>query len=242
MADNNNNDFKEIPAANIPEWLNNKLFYDCLKPDYPSSDFFVNISSIKPAVAVGQNNLSSIYRVKVEIDNDGKKKFQALIVKCVIDCDKIQHGFDMFEKELMMYTQVLTGIQNEFKQIGEDIQFGPKLYKYLAHPIRVLIFEDLNERNYLVQDRCVGLDLNHSELFYRQLAKFHAASLIYRQKHGDFDEHLFIPLFHDRNKNFVKTFLDGLFPYFIKVLRDNENLSYLADKFVSFFINTYFIE
>lgn len=226
-------DFEDIAADKIPGWLNTQLFYDCLKPDYPSSDFSIKISSIKPAVGAGENYLSSLYRVKVEVHDGNSKKIVGFIIKCVTDNEKIKHGFDMFDKELLMYSQVLTGIQNEYKEIGEDIQFGPKLYKYLSSPNRVLILEDLNSINYSVQNRCVGLDLEHSELFYKKLAKFHAASVIYHQKHGDFDEHLFLPLFHDRNKNFIKSILDGLFPYFLDVLRSNENLCYMADKFVS---------
>lgn len=56
-------------------------------------------------------------------------------------------------------------------------------------PGDVIILEDLSVESYKSGDRINGLDIDHVELAISKLAKLHAASAVYVEKGGKFNEH-----------------------------------------------------
>lgn len=49
-------------------------------------------------------------------------------------------------------------------------------------PFHVLILSDLNQDNYFMEDRFEKLGLKHAEITLAKLAKFHAASVVYKER------------------------------------------------------------
>lgn len=224
---------EDIPSYQIPDWMNEQLFRDCLKSEYPSKDIIVNIISIKPAVAAGENYASIIYRAKVEIYHDNEQKIHGFILKCVLPfAEESYKEMNFFDKEIEIYGKFLPAFEKLYKEIGEDVQLGPKLYKILPGKCKVLIFEDLCLRNFEVMDRRAGLDFDHCKLYHEKIAKLHAVSAVYRERHGDYDKDLFVPIFHESVKS-MKISLENLYPYFLNSIRENKNLTHLTDKVVS---------
>lgn len=231
----NNKSLPEIPLEELPSWLNNELFHDCLKRDYPECENLkTQIISVRPAVPPGENYTSIIYRVQVEVNNGRESKIQNLIIKQITkEAKENMKGSDLFKKEAIVYLDLLPQFSKYYNEIGENVEFGPKIYKYLEEPNIVYILEDLNERNYFVMNRKVGLDLDRSIVFYKKLAKFHAASVVHREKHGDYDQEYFTSTLSTKTGETVREMFDGMFKYFVEAIENNENLCHLTDKIVS---------
>lgn len=66
--------------------------------------------------------------------------------------------------------------------------FGPRCYGVFEDPVDIIVLEDLKQTGYAIGDRCVGLELDHALLAVEKASQFHAASLIYLEKHGQFDK------------------------------------------------------
>lgn len=220
---------EDIPLNKLPEWINNELFRDCLQPEYPLIVIKVKIISVKPAVAAGENFVSNIYRVKVEV-NDGKtQKYFGFILKCIISsAEESLKELNVFAKEVLIYEKLIPEFENLYKEIGENVNFGPKLYKTLLSPDKIFIFEDLNLRNYEVMNRHNGLDLDHCKIFFEKISKFHAASAVYSEKFGYFSKDVFVPIYNERS-SMMRNYLNGIYPYFLETIKENDNLKHLAD-------------
>lgn len=236
-------EFNEIPKNEIPDWLNHELFRDCLKLEFPSEDVQVKVISVKPAVAAGENYVAKIYRIRVEVIDGVESVIKGFIIKHVLensnpDLEAIMKDFGVFNKEAEMYSKILPGFVNEYKKIGENVNFGPKLYKTLRNDANALIFEDLNMRNYFVGERMKGLDLDHCKIFYKKLAKFHAASAVYRVNNGPYDTKLFYSPFNPKLRKFNDDFFATLFPHFLNMLQRNDVLKHLANKIVRSYLLT----
>lgn len=78
-----------------------------------------------------------------------------------------------------MMTNALTKMNN---LIGSSSRFSSKiLYTQIEDPV-LLVFEDLSSLGFRVANRQSGLDIDHTLLAIRSLAKFHAASVAVCEK------------------------------------------------------------
>lgn len=225
----------EIPVEEMPLWCNDQLFYDCLKPEHINcKKLSTKIISVRRAVPPGENYLSIIYRIKVDVNDECGSKIQNFIIKQVLEtaADTLKDD-DIFTKEALVYNDILPKFVKHYNDIGEKIEFGPKLYKVLDKPDKLYIFEDLNVRNFFVKDRKDGIDLAHLKIFYQKLAKFHAASVVHYEKHGAYDRKFFTSMFTTRSGEAMKQLFDGLFPFFLEAIQNSEKLCHLYDKIVS---------
>lgn len=222
----------------IPAWLNTELFQNCFTKVQSSENVFIKILSVQPAVGPGENFLSEIYRVKIEVIDVAQLLVKDFIVKIIPkndnpDMETTLKELAIFSKETLMYSKMIPKFEDEYKKIGENVQFGPKLYKMLTNEVEALVFEDLNARNYFVGDRLKGLDIDHCELFYTKLAKFHAASAVYFEKNGTYDTKLFFSSFSENFVPFHQEWAKSIYPYFMNMIRSSAVLNHLADKIVS---------
>ena len=68
------------------------------------------------------------------------------------------------------------------KLLGPKYRLSPKiLYGQIENPT-LLVIEDLASLGFRMADRLSGLDLDHSLLAFRVLARFHAASVVLCEK------------------------------------------------------------
>ena len=51
-----------------------------------------------------------------------------------------------------------------------------------TYPVKIVVFEDLNSRGYVLGDRESGLDQIHCDLVLAKLARFHAASMVLAER------------------------------------------------------------
>lgn len=75
-------------------------------------------------------------------------------------------------------TDNLVKMNDLLKDLDEDV-LSADLYCARVEFPAVLVMDDLMTKGYRLADRIIGLDLAHSELVMKSLAKFHATSLVY---------------------------------------------------------------
>ncbi|XP_022222766.2 uncharacterized protein LOC111074331 [Drosophila obscura] len=174
----------------IPKWLNEDKFLALLAKDVPN---FGRILQFTPVAAIppGSNFTSILVRVYLHLElNDGSLKSQSYVVKSTLEFDKggrLVEEFRYFQKEQQMYSTYLPAFEQLYREAGHAIQLVPKCLEigemdgYLY-----FIFEDLSSQQFVTVDRSKGLDMQHMSLSLRKLAKLHAASVVYENRHGSY--------------------------------------------------------
>lgn len=77
------------------------------------------------------------------------------------------------------------------RNLNEDVLSACVHYTSLEYPA-VLVLDDLTSAGYKLANRNVGLDLAHSELAIKSIAKYHATSLVYLENVRDNADSVFI--------------------------------------------------
>lgn len=83
---------------------------------------------------------------------------------------------DIFEKETLMYQQVLPNLSDVLRKIEVKVEFSPKLLFTTTSPTGVLFLEDLSELGFSTESPSAGLTLEQAKFAIEKLAFFHAAS------------------------------------------------------------------
>uniref|UniRef100_A0A1B6MJK0 CHK kinase-like domain-containing protein n=1 Tax=Graphocephala atropunctata TaxID=36148 RepID=A0A1B6MJK0_9HEMI len=157
-----------------PTWLDSLLVTQILQSEEGIEDLEVIQYKCQPAVPVGTNYLSHLYRISIHYKTGpvGSIKSTSLIVKT-----------PLLSGEMKRFLERGNGYQREFNIYNKVL---PKLYE--LHSARLtaksfpcplhesLVLEDLHLRGYKMADRLVQLDFRHCQLFLKSLAKFHALS------------------------------------------------------------------
>lgn len=233
MTSNHDKELDEVSSDKIPKWLNGEFFKKFLNNQYNNQITNIKILSVKPGTKPGSNFSSGLFRVKIEIESNKKSEICSLIVKSSVESFDSFNELDAFGKEIKMYSELIPAFEGEFKRCGEEVQLSAKCYaSFVKNPVDILVVEDLNVKNYRVHNRFEGLDMQHCKLFMTKLAKFHAASLCYHEKHGAYGNKFQTP-FRPELAEPVKGFSDALYPYFLECIKNNHKLCHLADKIVS---------
>lgn len=239
MTSNQDNTLEDISANSIPKWLNEQFFINIfdkkylLKNDKVKS---IKIISVKPASKPGYNYSLGLFRVKIEIQSNQINELFSLIIKFGVESHDSFDELAVYAKEIRMYSDVIPAFENEYKQRGENIQLAAYCYATFLKPVEILVVEDLNVKNYRVHNRFHGLDMEHSMLFLTKLAKYHAASVCYYEKHGEYGDQFRTP-FRPELVDSVKAFSDGLYPFYLESIKNNVKLCHLAEKIVRIFTN-----
>lgn len=83
---------------------------------------------------------------------------------------------DAFEKETLMYQQVLPNLTDILRKIGVKVEFSPQLLFTTTSPTDVLFLKDLSELGFSTESPSAGLTLDQAKFAMEKLAFFHAAS------------------------------------------------------------------
>jgi thiamine kinase-like enzyme len=67
-----------------------------------------------------------------------------------------------------------------FRRSDQKLSF--RSIKFETEPYEIIVLDDLSGSGYVLNDRKVGIDLEHAKLVLCKLAKFHAASAIQYEK------------------------------------------------------------
>ncbi|XP_076761363.1 uncharacterized protein LOC143429581 [Xylocopa sonorina] len=173
-------------ALGIPSWLNVDFTERILR--LAEDDNTVQVIDIftKAATAKGDNYTSDMIRVTVDFTRiqgvkNGVNEKKSFIFKF----EPIESGtrqdlvqkIQLFDTEISMMTTTLNKMSDML-----NCRLCARVYHVRMERPLCLIMEDLAVEGFRMADRQAGLDLTHSMLTIRSLAKFHAASVALCEK------------------------------------------------------------
>ena len=111
-----------------PKWMDRFFFSDILRKEY---DLFKVITyTVEPANKKGENYASMLYRVKMNVENSATgletKSFIAKVAHNTGMSKEMSKIFNLFPKETEMYDVIIPNFEKMYKDVGEDVTFGPR--------------------------------------------------------------------------------------------------------------------
>ncbi|XP_036343123.1 uncharacterized protein LOC118752358 [Rhagoletis pomonella] len=163
-----------------PEWINDDLFAkvlaNCEKKD---SQIRIKSTKISPASMKGDHYASVMFRAQLQYQLNGVDKARSVILKTMPESEghkkEMLGKTDIFEKEIIMYTEVIPRFEKVLRDIGDSTVLKAACLYYSLSPRKVIVFEDLVPVGYeVVRDR--PLTEEEVKAAYDKLAKWHAIS------------------------------------------------------------------
>lgn len=120
-----------MTSENAKDFLNEKFFQKVIKNhlNYDIDTYNIRKIEINPATKSGDNYLSIMFRVSVTIEISGNEELLSYIVKALMYADQFKElvdGFSAFPKEIEMLSNILPAFEKIWKDVGEEVNFGPK--------------------------------------------------------------------------------------------------------------------
>ncbi|XP_013107718.2 uncharacterized protein LOC106087275 [Stomoxys calcitrans] len=202
----------------VPAWIDVSLFEKIIKENV---NLYKNITKfeVKPGSTAGENYATIILKINVEVElQDGSSKSMSFMVKTCHDSDMIREmlkSHNMFDVEKGMYDDIVPAFEKLYADAGKQVNFGPKSYKLDTQELYVLL-ENLSPRGFKNANRLEGLDMDHTESVLKKLALWHAASAVYAEKIGQYEDKYLYSMFREETKpmmrmvqeKFTNTFID----------------------------------
>ncbi|XP_017072701.1 uncharacterized protein LOC108108957 [Drosophila eugracilis] len=212
----------------LPTWLTVEYLEPKLRAYCKDDQLKVLKIWAKPATGKGQNYVGIMTRIYVDYQQgDGIVQKKTYIVKQACSPDVPQAAvffeYDVYNREMDMYEFLLP----KMKELLQEAGISGKL---TADAIAVdreystMILEDLAEYKYINADRVKQLELAHTKLTLDLLAKFHAASIILKQRHPELLTQCFFTHFFSRGKRGYTEVFTGLFRAFLSFINGQPEL------------------
>lgn len=182
------------------------------------------IESVDLTNASGDGYVGVLLRAKVIVKRNSTKEMYSYIIKAptggVLDEESAKMLGDA-DKELKMYSKIVPAFESIWKRAGENINFIPTCYGVFHNPMTCIVMKDLSAEKYIVKSKPKGLDLTHALLVMERIAKFHAASVIYQQENGPFEDMFKHGFYNDNIPNHpMKDFSGHMKEAFCKSLKN----------------------
>ncbi|XP_019892343.2 uncharacterized protein LOC101892852 [Musca domestica] len=230
MADENN----VKTSAPIPSWIQESLFENVLKENVPEFRCIKKFE-VNPGSAAGENYATVILRVNVDVElQDGSTKSLSYMLKTDHDNDMLKEmmgSHDMFAIEKGMYDDIVPAFEKLYADAGVTVRFGPNSYVLPTEKPYILL-ENLSPRGFKNANRLEGLDQQHVECVLTKLAQWHAASAVYVQKNGPFDEKYRDGFYKEEFKPMMKIMNDQMTHIFHEAAKTYANYEEYADYLV----------
>ncbi|XP_069690925.1 uncharacterized protein [Periplaneta americana] len=171
-----------------PRWMDKTFFEKALQSSDGDPDLTVTSTQVERATALGDNFLSVMYRVTVQVKRGDKTEERSLIVKTEPTMEamvQVAAKGVVFEREVKMLRDIIPEMNRLLEEImpGKCQPFGAKfIYSHKGTENNVIVLEDLKKTGFKMADKSKGLDLNHCLLVMRALARFHAASVALKKR------------------------------------------------------------
>jgi hypothetical protein len=166
--------------------ISDEFFIDIIekKLNLPREKFKLRLVLLSLAVPSNENFVSVLYRAKIKIEILETKTRQSVdvILKVLLSNLPEIKEYGIFPRERFVYERIIGSLEKMWLEVGEEIQFAPKSYKFETEPYEIIVLEDLKAGKFKMLDRKVGLDIEQTKLVLMKLAKFHAASAVRFQK------------------------------------------------------------
>lgn len=186
-----------LTADEIPVWLNELFVERILQQHHRDGNLKVKNLRIKQCGGKGDSYASMMYRVGIffcDGINPDTTQFASCIAKTLpehdIAIEKLgSNNYNVQNKEMEIYQNILPEMQKILASIDEDSEIFP-LVLAVDRKLDVIVLEDLAEKKFVMADRLKGLDLDHTLMALRKLARMHAASVIIHKKNPSAFAHL----------------------------------------------------
>lgn len=113
-----------------PEWLNPEFFEEIYRHrnEFEDKDFVITVLKCEGVVGIGENFVSTLYRVKVSVKvKEIKKAFEeSFIVKHVNSDVKMLKEHGMFAIECEAYEVAVPAFELMWKKVKSPVQLGPR--------------------------------------------------------------------------------------------------------------------
>ena len=205
------------------EWLNEAFFANVVKSHLNlNQDEYEFISIDKsPAMKPGDGYMSEIIRSRIKIKgNDGVEQSLSYIVKINIPSELYEEMVNkcrFFPKEQKMFSVFIPEFEKLYVNAGVNITLGPKLYYTTDTPTAVIVMEDLGHHK--MMDKKLGLDEQHCKMGFSWMAKFHAASMVYKEINEPYPEDFYSGGFTMKMEKSSQDFLNNFMDPYIAALR-----------------------
>ncbi|KAH8293882.1 hypothetical protein KR054_006114 [Drosophila jambulina] len=173
----------------ILDWLNVGDFKEIIAPIEPQFDKIVS-GTWKSATKPGEHFASSLLKVDIQAQlKDSSTKTFSYILKVhppFTGTDNFT-DFNMFPKEIEMYSKYVPAFEKLYKDAGSSVTFSAKSF-VLTKPVKeeYLLMENLQSSGFKMADRMKGLDMEHMRSSLKKLAQWHAASIKYKELNGPY--------------------------------------------------------
>lgn len=201
-----------------PSWLNEKFIETILRRGKNDDDLCVTHIDAKNAVPKGDNYVSIIRRVATEyetkVGDNRETKRCSLIVKSLPKGEFFQKwiaDIGAFVRELHIYEVTMPQINKlvEERTGFEQEPIAPNFYK--TDRPNTIILDDLRPMGYKMADRKEGLDLHHSVVAIKALAKFHASSMVLHSEDPATMDFYTESFYIEENRKMLTDFMEGVF-------------------------------
>ncbi|GAB0088775.1 hypothetical protein DMENIID0001_032390 [Sergentomyia squamirostris] len=227
-------------TEDVPTFINDSFVENLVKKVENSEKVKMEKFELKPVTKKGNHYASVMIRIVVNYVLDTKEQKQiSLILKTSYDekydnedSVKLLKNFNLHNREMLMYGKILDSFHNLLSSINDKTTFSGRCYG-IDHTTDSMIFEDLLVRQYRCANRIERLDLNHAKLVMKKLAKFHASSIMLKQKepevYASFNK-AFLSRHHEDARDFCFTQLDAA----INLVSKLPGYEYYFNKLVKF--------
>lgn len=189
-------------------------------------------------IKAGNNFCSAISRLRFKyVDKDGKSHSKAIILKIPtlgLNYEMIRHT-NVYSKEIYVLEQFLPDLR---KLYPEESDFTAKYYG--TNDSQVLFLEDLGQSGYTCMEKTAQLDLEHSRVAVKTLARYHALTYKYLQTYGANNSNLDVITDPDVANTFLGTYdrlVDAISPLVSKSMAEKlrERKSRVMDEALEYY-------
>lgn len=226
-----------MSVESIKDSLDKNFFAKVIEKSFELSPDEFKVISIDstPATAPGDNCLSEMLRSKVEVQYaNGDVKQLSYVVKAQLASYEIGAMTDIavecqvFRKEQMMYSEIIPQFEKFYSDVGVEFSFGPKCYYTTNDPVPIIVMEDLS--TYKMLNRRLGFDEDKTRMGLDWMAKFHAASMVFEEKIGPYEEFFKSGLFTMKADKSYQSYLDEFIGPYTEAMKLHFQDSKIASK------------
>ncbi|EDW48653.1 GM19808 [Drosophila sechellia] len=155
----------------LPNWLTAEYLQPKLRAYYKDDQLKVLKVWSKPATEKGQNYMSLMTRIHVDIQQgDGIFQNRTYIIKEALSEGvpqaKVFLEYDVYNREMDMYEFILPKMNELLQEVALTGKFTADTI-FVDREYSTMILEDLAQYNYVNADRVKQLDLAHKNLLWK---------------------------------------------------------------------------
>ncbi|ETN60256.1 CHKov1 [Anopheles darlingi] len=204
-------------------WQCVEYFQEILERELQLQDgigFTVRRLQVGSATEKTAGYMSLMHRVSIDLEVGPMRQPRTL---CYIVKEKSDTVFGgdlvdvlaVFPKERNVYETLLPTFEGLWS--AQRVQFGPRMLKATeSAQFTVIVMEDLTVRGYRMRDRCFNLPMADVKGVLSKMAKFHAASAVYRAKGGNISEHFMKGVISENTLDLLESYYELLFNSFLE--------------------------